>query len=139
MIPNMYKIAGEMLPCVMHVAARSLSTHALSILGDHQDIYATRMTGFNMLASSNVSDANYLGVVAHLSAIESSLPFMHFFDGFRTSHELQKVDILERDDVKDLINYDQVYKNLEIKLLILIALKLMELVKVTIFIFKPQK
>lgn len=107
MIPNMYKIAGEMLPCVMHVAARSLSTHALSILGDHQDIYATRMTGFNMLASSNVSDANYLGVVAHLSAIESSLPFMHFFDGFRTSHELQKVDILERDDVKDLINYDK--------------------------------
>lgn len=107
MIPNMYKIAGEMLPCVMHVAARSLSTHALSILGDHQDIYATRMTGFNMLASSNVSDANYLGVVAHLSAIESSLPFMHFFDGFRTSHELQKINVLERDDVKDLINYDK--------------------------------
>ena len=107
MIPNMYKIAGEMLPCVMHVAARSLSTHALSILGDHQDIYATRSTGFNMLASSNVSDANYLGVVAHLSAIESSLPFMHFFDGFRTSHELQKIDILEEKDVKDLINYDK--------------------------------
>ena len=107
MIPNMYKIAGEMLPCVMHVAARSLSTHALSILGDHQDVYATRATGFNMLASSNVSDTNYLGVVAHLSAIESSLPFMHFFDGFRTSHELQKIDILESDDVKDLINYDK--------------------------------
>ena len=107
MIPNMYKIAGEMLPGVMHVAARSLSTHALSILGDHQDVYATRATGFNMLASSNVSDANYLGVVAHLSAIESSLPFMHFFDGFRTSHELQKIDIIEKDDVKDLINYDK--------------------------------
>lgn len=107
MIPNMYKIAGEMLPGVMHVAARSLSTHALSILGDHQDVYTTRATGFNMLASSNVSDANYLGVVAHLSAIESSLPFMHFFDGFRTSHELQKIDILESDDVKDLINYDK--------------------------------
>ncbi len=107
MIPNMYKIAGEMLPCVMHVAARSISTHALSILGDHQDVYATRMTGFNMIASSNVSDANYLAVVSHLSAIESSLPFMHFFDGFRTSHELQKVSILEKDDVKDLINYDK--------------------------------
>ncbi len=107
MIPNMYKIAGEMLPCVMHVAARSLSTHALSILGDHQDVYATRATGFNMLASSNVCDANYLGVVAHLAAIESSLPFMHFFDGFRTSHELQKIDILESDDVKNLINYDK--------------------------------
>ena len=107
MIPNMYKIAGEMLPCVMHVAARSLSTHALSILGDHQDIYATRATGFNMLASSNVSDANYLGAVSHLSALEASLPFMHFFDGFRTSHELQKIDILDRNDVKDLINYDK--------------------------------
>ncbi len=107
MIPNMYKIAGEMLPCVMHVAARSLSTHALSILGDHQDIYATRATGFNMLASSNVNDTNFLGAVAHLAAIESSLPFMHFFDGFRTSHELQKINILESDDVKDLINYDK--------------------------------
>ena len=103
MIPNMYKIAGEMLPGVMHVAARSLSTHALSILGDHQDVYATRATGFNMLASSNVSDANYLVVVAHLSAIESSLPFMHFFDGFRTSHELQKVEVIDTEKLKKLI------------------------------------
>ena len=107
MIPNMYKMAGEMLPCVMHVAARSLSTHALSIFGDHQDIYAARMTGFNMLASSNVEEANHLSCIAHLSAIEASLPFMHFFDGFRTSHELNKVNILEEDDVKDLINYDK--------------------------------
>lgn len=104
MIPNMYKMAGEMLPCVMHVAARSLSTHALSIFGDHQDIYATRMTGFCMLASSSVQDASYLSGVAHLSAIESSLPFMHFFDGFRTSHEIQKIDVLELDDYKKLAN-----------------------------------
>ena len=110
MIPNMYKISGEMLPCVMHVAARSLSTHALSILGDHQDIYATRMTGFNMLCSSNVEEANHFAAVAHLSAIESSLPFMHFFDGFRTSHEINKVNILETDDVKDLINKEALDK-----------------------------
>ena len=110
MIPNMYKIAGEMLPCVMHVAARSLSTHALSIFGDHQDVYSARSTGFNFLASSNVEDANYLACVAHLSAIESSLPFMHFFDGFRTSHELQKINVLESEDVKDLINYDALNK-----------------------------
>ena len=110
MIPNMYKMAGEMLPCVMHVAARSLSTHALSIFGDHQDIYATRSTGFNFLASSNVEDTNYLSCISHLSAIESSLPFLHFFDGFRTSHEIQKIDVLEIDDVKDLINYDALNK-----------------------------
>ena len=80
MIPNMYKIAGEMLPCVIHVAARSLASHALSIFGDHQDIYATRMTGFAILASSNVQDAAYLSGIAHLSAIKSSFPFLHFFD-----------------------------------------------------------
>ena len=106
MLPNMYKIAGEMLPLVIHVAARSISTHALSIFGDHQDVYAARMTGFNMLCSSNVSDANYLGAIAHLAAIESSLPFMHFFDGFRTSHEINRVDILEKEDVINLINKD---------------------------------
>ena len=80
MIPNMYKIAGEMMPLVMHVAARSIATHALSIFGDHQDIYSTRSTGFAMLASSNTQDANYLSAVSHLSAIKSSIPFMHFFD-----------------------------------------------------------
>ncbi len=106
MIPNMYKIAGEMLPCVMHVAARSLATHALSIFGDHQDIYATRMTGFNMLASSNPEDAAFLSIVAHLSAIKASLPFLHFFDGFRTSHEIDKINVLEEDDIKDLIDYE---------------------------------
>ena len=106
MIPNMYKMAGEMLPCVMHVAARSLSTHALSIFGDHQDIYATRATGFAMLASSSVQDASYLSAVAHLSAIEASIPFMHFFDGFRTSHEIQKIEVLEREDYAPLLNQD---------------------------------
>lgn len=104
MIPNMYKMAGEMLPCVMHVAARALSTHALSIFGDHQDIYAARSTGFCMLASSSVQDAGYLAAVAHLSAIEASLPFMHFFDGFRTSHELSKIDVLEKEDYAEMID-----------------------------------
>ena len=110
MIPNMYKMAGEMLPCVMHVAARALSTHALSILGDHQDIYATRMTGFCMLASSSVQDTSYLSGVAHLSAIDSSLPFMHFFDGFRTSHEIDKIEILEKEDYEKLLNKEALNK-----------------------------
>ena len=107
MIPNMYKIAGEMWPFVMHVAARSLSTHALSIFGDHQDIYAARATGFCMLSSSNVQDAYYLSLIAHLSAIESSLPFMHFMDGFRTSHEINKINVLEEEKIKKLINKEK--------------------------------
>ena len=82
MIPNMYKMAGECLPGVIHVAARTLATHALSIFGDHSDVYATRSTGFCMLASTNPQDASYLAAVAHLSAIDGSLPFLHFFDGF---------------------------------------------------------
>jgi len=110
MIPNMYKMAGEMLPCVMHIASRSLSTHALSIFGDHQDIYATRQTGFCMLASSSVQDAALLSGVAHLSSIKSSLPFMHFFDGFRTSHEINKITVLEENDYKDLIDYKALEK-----------------------------
>ncbi len=104
MIPNMYKIAGELLPGVFHVAARSLATHALSIMGDHQDIYATRQTGFALLASSSVQDASLLSSVAHLSAIESSIPFLHFFDGFRTSHEINKINVLEDNDYLNLIN-----------------------------------
>lgn len=108
MVPNMYKIAGEMLPGVIHVAARSLSTHALSIFGDHQDIYLTRPTGFCMLASSSVEDCGLLSAVAHLSSIKSSLPFLHFFDGFRTSHEINKIAILERDDYLDMIDYDAI-------------------------------
>lgn len=110
MIPNMYKMAGEMLPCVMHVAARSLSTHALSILGDHQDIYATRATGFTMLSSSSVEDCNYLSAIAHLSAIKANLPVMHFFDGFRTSHELSKINVLEKEDLKNLISQEGLNK-----------------------------
>ena len=105
MIPNMYKIAGECLPAVIHVAARTLATHALSIFGDHSDIYATRATGFCMLASTNVEDANMLAAVAHLSAIKGSLPFVHFFDGFRTSHEVNKVRELEDKDILKLIDY----------------------------------
>lgn len=108
MIPTMYKIAGEMLPCVIHVAARSLATHALSIFGDHQDIYATRSTGFCMLSSSSVTDAYYMSVVSHMSAIEASLPFLHFFDGFRTSHELNKVSLLDSKEILGLINYDKI-------------------------------
>ena len=104
MIPNMYKIAGEMLPCTMHVAARSLATHALSIFGDHQDVMAARSTGFCMITSSSVEDAYYLGLISHLAAIKSSLPFMHFFDGFRTSHEINKINILEDNEIKDLID-----------------------------------
>ena len=104
MIPNMYKIAGEQLPCVIHVAARSLATHALSIFGDHQDVYATRSTGFAMLASSSVQQVMDLTGVAHLSAIKGHVPFVNFFDGFRTSHELQKVDVIDTDKLKELID-----------------------------------
>ncbi|MDP0488953.1 MAG: pyruvate:ferredoxin (flavodoxin) oxidoreductase [Fusobacterium sp. JB020] len=107
-IPNMYKIAGELLPGVIHVSARSLSTHALSIFGDHQDVYAARQTGFAMLASNSVQEVMDLAGVAHLSAIESSIPFMHFFDGFRTSHEIQKVELMDYNVFKNLINMDKV-------------------------------
>lgn len=110
MIPNMYKMAGEMLPCVMHVAARSLSTHALSIFGDHQDIYAARGTGFCMLASSSVQDTAYLSAIAHLSAIKASLPFLHFFDGFRTSHEIDKIEVLEKEDYIELLDKEAIIK-----------------------------
>ena len=104
MIPNMYKMAGELLPCVINVAARSLATHALSIFGDHQDIYATRATGFAMLAESSVQEVMDLTGVAHLSAIKGSVPFLNFFDGFRTSHELQKVEVIDTDKLKKLID-----------------------------------
>lgn len=106
MIPTMYKISGEMLPLVMHVSARSLSTHALSIFGDHQDVYAVRDTGFVILASTNVEDAYNLALVAHLSAITSSIPHMHFFDGFRTSHELNKVRLLDKEEIYPLIDME---------------------------------
>lgn len=106
MIPNMYKIAGELLPGVFHVSARTLAAHSLSIFGDHGDIYATRQTGFAMLASSSVQEIMDLAGVAHLSAIKSRIPFLHFFDGFRSSHEVQKIEEMQMDDLKKLIDYD---------------------------------
>ncbi len=110
MIPNMYKIAGEMLPAVIHVASRSLATHALSIFGDHQDIYAVRQTGFCLLASSSVFDAQNLAAVAHLSAIKGSLPFVHFFDGFRTSHELNTIEELPEEKLLSLVDHEAINK-----------------------------
>ena len=104
MIPNMYKIAGEMLPTVFHVSARALAAQALSIFGDHQDVMACRQTGFAMLASSSVQEAMDLGAVAHLSTIKSSIPFVHFFDGFRTSHEIQKIELLDPEDLKKMVS-----------------------------------
>ena len=104
MIPNMYKIAGECLPCVINVAARSIATHALSILGDHQDIYAVRQTGFAMLASSSVQDVMNLTAVSYLSSIDNSMPVLNFFDGFRTSHELKKIEVLDGNDLNYILN-----------------------------------
>ena len=104
MIPNMYKIAGEMLPAVFHVSARALASHALSIFGDHQDVMACRQTGFAMLASASVQEALDLAAVAHLSAIKSSIPFLHFFDGFRTSHEIQKIELIDENALRDMIS-----------------------------------
>ena len=113
MIPNMYKIAGEMLPCVINCAARSIATHALSIQGDHQDIYAVRQTGFAMMASSSVQSVSDLTIVSYLSSIKASLPFINFFDGFRTSHELDKIGILEKEDIMDLVDFKKIneFKN----------------------------
>ena len=108
MIPNMYKIAGEFLPCVFHVTARTLATHALCIFGDHSDVMATRQTGFAMLCSSSVQEVMDLGAVAHLSTIKSSVPFLHFFDGFRTSHEIQKIEVLDYDDLAAITDMDAV-------------------------------
>ena len=108
MIPNMYKIAGELLPGVFHVSARALASNALSIFGDHQDVMATRQTGFAMLASSSVQDAMDLGAVAHLSAIKGRIPFLHFFDGFRTSHEIQKIEVLDYAELAKLVDFKAV-------------------------------
>ena len=110
MIPNMYKISGELLPGVINVAARSIATHALSIFGDHQDIYSVRGTGFAMLSSSSVQQVMDLTGVAHLSAIKSSIPFVNFFDGFRTSHELNKIDVIDTNKLKDMIDKDALQK-----------------------------
>ncbi len=106
MIPNMYKIAGELLPTVFHVSARALAAHALNIFGDHQDVMACRQTGFAMLASGSVQETMDLGGVAHLAAIKGRVPFLHFFDGFRTSHEIQKVEVMDYEDLKGLLDWD---------------------------------
>ena len=108
MIPNMYKIAGELLPTVFHVSARALSTHALSIFGDHSDVMAARQTGFALLASASVQEVMDLALVAHLSAIESRIPFLHFFDGFRTSHEMQKIEVIDYEKIKELVDWKAV-------------------------------
>ncbi len=107
-LPNMYKIAGELLPGVIHVAARSIAVQALSIFGDHQDVMAARQTGFAILSSGSVQEVMDLGAVAHLSAIKSSIPFLHFFDGFRTSHEVNKVEVMDYEDLDKLLDRDAV-------------------------------
>ncbi|MBR6350833.1 MAG: pyruvate:ferredoxin (flavodoxin) oxidoreductase [Firmicutes bacterium] len=109
MIPNMYKIAGEMLPGVFHVSARTLSVHALSIFGDHSDVMGVRSTGFGMLASGSPQEVMDLGAVAHLAAIHCRMPILHFFDGFRTSHEIQKIECLDYEDLKPLVDMDALY------------------------------
>ncbi|MBQ5889464.1 MAG: pyruvate:ferredoxin (flavodoxin) oxidoreductase, partial [Clostridia bacterium] len=108
MIPNMYKIAGELLPSVFHVSARCVASHALNIFGDHSDVYACRQTGFAMLAETNTQEVMDLGAVAHLATIKSRVPFLNFFDGFRTSHELQKIEIWDFDDLKEMVDMDAV-------------------------------
>ena len=108
MIPNMYKIAGELLPNVIHVSARALASHALSIFGDHSDVYACRQTGYAMLCSSSVQEVMDLGAVAHLATIKGRVPFLHFFDGFRTSHEIQKIQVWDYEDLRDMLDMDAV-------------------------------
>ena len=108
MIPNMYKIAGELLPCVFHVSARCVASHALNIFGDHSDVYAYRQTGFAMLAESNPQEVMDLGAVAHLASIKGRVPFINFFDGFRTSHEIQKIQIWDYEDLKEMCDMDAV-------------------------------
>src|SRR5512132_3642960 len=104
MIPNMYKVAGELTAAVLHVAARSLAAQALSIFGDHSDVMAVRQTGFALLASASVQEAHDLALVAHAATLETRVPFVHFFDGFRTSHELQSIEMLDDEDVRALIS-----------------------------------
>jgi len=108
MIPNMYKIAGELLPGVIHVSARAVAAHALSIFGDHSDVMACRQTGFAMLASNNAQEVMDLGAVAHMASIESRVPFLHFFDGFRTSHEMSKIEAWDYEDLDEMVNHDAI-------------------------------
>ena len=108
MIPNMYKIAGELLPSVMHVSARCVASHALNIFGDHSDVMACRQTGYAMLCSNSVQEVMDLGAVAHLATIKGRVPFLHFFDGFRTSHEVSKVEVWDYKDLADMLDWDAV-------------------------------
>ena len=108
MIPNMYKIAGELLPCVIHVSARCVASHALNIFGDHSDVYACRQTGFAMLAESNPQEIMDLGAVAHLATIKGRVPFINFFDGFRTSHEIQKIEAWDYKDLEEMVDKDAI-------------------------------
>src|ERR1043166_207566 len=109
MIPNMYKIAGELSPFTMHVTARAIATHALSIFGDHSDVMACRQTGFAMLCSNSVQEAHDLAAVAHAATLEARIPFLHFFDGFRTSHEVAKMEELSDDDLRQMIAESSIY------------------------------
>src|ERR1043165_8403166 len=108
MIPDMYKIAGELTPFCMHVTARTLATHALSIFGDHSDIYACRQTGFAMLCSNNAQEAHDLACISHAATLKARIPFLHFFDGFRTSHEITKVEELSDDDLRKMISVEAI-------------------------------
>ena len=108
MIPNMYKISAELLPGVFHVSARAIATHALSIFGDHSDVMAARQTGVAELAGASVQEVMDIGLIAHLSAIDSSLPFINFFDGFRTSHEIQKIEMIDYEAMADLVNHEAI-------------------------------
>ena len=110
MVPNMYKIAGEHLPAVFHVTARAVAAHALSIFGDHSDVMATRQTGFALLASGSVQEAHDMALIAHLATIKAEVPFVHFFDGFRTSHEIQKIEMLDYDEMAQLVDMEAVKK-----------------------------
>src|ERR1019366_7180481 len=111
MIPNMHKIAGELTPTAFHVSARTVATHALSIFGDHSDVMFCRTTGFAMLCSNSVQEAMDLALIAHAASLESRIPFLHFFDGFRTSHEVNKIEVLSEDDMRALINMDRVFEH----------------------------
>ena len=104
MIPNMYKIAGELMPCVFHVSARALAAHALNIFGDHADVMACRQTGFAMVCSNSVQEVMDLALVSHLATLKSKVPFLHFFDGFRTSHEVSKIEAIDYEDMKKLVD-----------------------------------
>ena len=104
MIPNMYKIAGELTPCVFHVSARALAYHALNIFGDHSDVMACRQTGFAMLCSNSVQEVMDMALVAHLATLKAKVPFVHFFDGFRTSHEVSKIEMIDYADMKNIVD-----------------------------------